>query len=222
MSSVTSVRMSLATKEKYNWLAGRHDSKTQVLAIAIDRLYQEEKKRMLSRKDETAIIYREWLREDNLKWLTVKTDKTNGVAFRVVGVGRSDSTVAHKDAFPLGSTVKIGDLHCIPVANDVLANIANGINFQIGIMDDGLNELCGELVFARLVNMTDHVYNPSLEMTKVAWKAAWIFALLGKAPAVKFLEESELFQDVYNFWVGGPCRSDRCVVEIEHESCPSA
>lgn len=45
--SVTSVRESQATKEKWNWLAEhRYDSKAQAHAVAIDRLYQEEKKQM--------------------------------------------------------------------------------------------------------------------------------------------------------------------------------
>lgn len=221
--STTSIRMSQSTKEKYNWLAGRYDSKTQVLAVAIDRLYQEEKRKiLLSRNTKTIVTYREWLLEDGLSWLTVKTNKTEDVAFRIVGIKPFDPVAPHKDTFPLGNTVKIGDLHCIPVASDVLANIENGINFQIGIMDDGLNELCGELAFARLVNMTDNEYKPPDKMTEVAWKAAWIFAQEGKAAAVQFLEESELFQDVYSFWVGGPGCRDDCVSEIEHESCPAA
>ena len=177
---------------------------------------------MLSRKTETTITYREWLLEVGLNWLTVKTDKTKDVAFRIVGIKGLDPTEPYEDRFPLGSTVKINDLHRVPVAHDVLANIKNGINFQIGIMDDGLNELCGELVFARLVNMTDDEYSPPDEMTDIAWRATWIFAQDGKAPAVQFLKESKLFQDVFSFWVGGPGCRDDCVMEIEHESRPSA
>lgn len=175
---------------------------------------------MLSRKDDVTITWREWIGDGKLNWLTVKTDKTRDADFRIVGIQPFDSTTSHDDKFLLNSVVKLGDLHCIPVASDLLANVKNGINFQIGIMDDGLTELCGKLVFARLVNMTNEIYDPPYNMFEIAWQASKIFARTGIKQAAQLLNDSQLFEDVYTFQVGAPGLSSDCVIEIEHESCP--
>jgi len=178
--------------------------------------------KMLSRKNAIVITTRNWLDSDDgkVKWLTVTTNKTGNMQFRIVGVYKPDSTTPHDDKMLVGSTVQINKLHCIPTASDVLANIDNGINFQIGVMDDGLNDLCGDLIFARLVNMTNKEYTPSEQTIDTAWQAARIFARTGIKQAVQFLKDSNLFKDVFSFVVGGPSCADDCVIEIEHESRP--
>jgi hypothetical protein len=185
--------------------------------------HQGERK-MLSRKDVATITWREWAANDNenVKWLKVKTDLTGSVEFKVAGVYGRDLTTPHDDKFLLNNAYVLGDLHTLPVMSDLLANINDGINVQLGTVNDGLIDQCGKLIFARIVNMTGDEYIPPDDMMNVSWQAARIFARSGKKQAAQFLKDSGLFKDVFGFRVGGPALSDDCVVEIEHESRPIA
>lgn len=51
----TSIRLSGATKEKLEWLAGRYNSQTEAIAVAIDKLFQYEKSREVMMKNQMFI-----------------------------------------------------------------------------------------------------------------------------------------------------------------------
>ena len=174
----------------------------------------------LTRSSIATITKSWWTEKDDkgIQWLCVTTDLLGNCAIKLWG-SRDECLITNKtkrDAeYPVGSKHILGSLSGIPVAEYVLANIANGHNISVGIMRDGLENICGILCFAKYYdyNNTGNICTPL--MITVSEQAAEIFALEGKDAAKRYLNESGLFKNVINeFGNLCPAKNDPDVWEL--------
>ena len=168
----------------------------------------------MNRHNEVVITYSEWKKgKEDLFLLTIKTDKTGDRLFQPAGSDERNLSANKKHYhFPVGATIKLGQLHYVPIKEDFIIPLESGINFHIGVMNDGLNDICGPLAFARVVNMTDKIYNPPKDLMDLAWQAAHSFALAGKSEAEALVKSAGY--ESFEFDIGGPALNDPCVVEL--------
>lgn len=160
---------------------------------------------MLSRNNYTIITAADWVKEgDDLWWYTVQTDITRDRQFRIVGSYELNLAANQRDPdtvrnLMIGTKMTIGQLHAIPVNRGLAAMISPGIFMEIGIMQDGLNDLCGPLIFAHFKDNTSAQNGQATDTQRIlARSAAAIYACQGRAEARKALEMSRLFERVYD------------------------
>lgn len=195
----------------------RSESDTEIIDYALGAALENKEGPQLSRQQMTVITYSQWERDpDDVWWLTLQTSATENRRFRQIGSDEANLPANESgewaQRFALGNTVKVGDLHGIPVISDLLAGIESGINIHVGTLDDGLTDLCGKLVFARVINNSPDPYYPSRATMATAWEAAEIFGRDGKQTARAHLEGAGY--EVFEFRVGGPGLNDDCVMEL--------
>ena len=163
-------------------------------------------------RDSIATITKSWWTEkdkNGIQWLCVTTDLLGNRIIKLFGSKDEcliTNKIKHDAEYPIGSKHTLGSLSGIPVAEYVLANIANGHNISVGIMRDGLEDTCGILCFAKYYdyNNIGNICTPL--MKTVSEQAAEIFALEGKDAAKRYLNESGLFKDIIDEF-GGLCPS---------------
>ena len=156
---------------------------------------------MLSRRDRAMVTECVWERgSDGLYWYTVRTDRTGTKGFRVRGVNYLSETDAvaerlRAEGFVPGGMITIGQLHKGPSTRSLWAVIEPGVHILVGQVVDGLEAICGPLVYAHFADVAGVGYHPSAEQVDVARQAAEAIPWLGKK-ARGILEKSGLFSDV--------------------------
>lgn len=157
---------------------------------------------MLSRNDQTIITWAEWVKEGDLWWYTVRTSTTGAHEFRIIGSDEANLVFNQRhSAFVRGLTVgavtTIGNLHTVPVNHGWAAMIKPGVFMEVGIMQDGLNGICGPQVFAHFKDNTSSQNNqPTDAHVAIARSAAEIYVRQGAPRAREVLEMSGLFHRV--------------------------
>jgi len=165
---------------------------------------------MLSRKTQTTVLRQDWLEIGDVRWLTVWTSETGSRSFHLIGLPSSEYNMGKRwpsleAKYAVGNIIEVGALNTVPTdKGEWLACIRPGVNLHIGLMDDGLWDICGPLAFARIVNMTSGDAPDFAEYRKVALAAIAALLKAGKAQAKKVLKSSGKFTSVYNFNIGGP------------------
>ena len=222
MKKQTTVRMSEATRARAEALAQQYGTITEVIAVAIDRLYvaaNDDLRPSLSRQELATITYSEWEKRGTLHWLIIRTNRTGGREFMRVGADDKNLPAASQlaDGFAVGDTITIGDLRTIPIITEqVMSTICPGVNMHIGFMDDGLGDLCGPLVFSRIVDMTGSHVQTQSEIADLK-AATVVFVRHGQRVAAAFLNRRG-YQRLDWRQVGGPAINDPCVREVHHQS----
>jgi hypothetical protein len=168
---------------------------------------------MLSRRDTAIITCGRWLQrveDPSIYWWTIQTDKTGTEDFRIIGRGKSsigelalDDSWLEEKRMP-GMTVKIGDLVAMPRVDGLYAfnrNPEGVVLASIGRVYDGLEPLCGKLgyIVYKVRTRSDNV-EPSRQQKEVLQKAHEMFVMKGKSEAQAFLESTNLFRDVFEFY----------------------
>lgn len=184
------------------FLDGVNNKSKFIQSILEERIMNDKISNQKLTRTSIATIKKSWWTEkdtNGIQWLCVMTDLLGDHIIKLWG-SKDECLIANKikhDAeYPVGSKHTLGSLSGVPIAEYILANIANGHNISVGIIRDGFENICGILCFAKYYdyNNTGNICTPLMKI--VSEQAAEIFALQGKSAAKKYLEDSGLFNKV--------------------------
>lgn len=175
---------------------------------------------MLSRLDVAQIVTSAWEPSSDGKvvWLVLTTDLTGNRRFSPRGLP-AIATPREKEKlqrqYAVGSRRPLGHLCSVPIGRSIYAAIEPGHNISIGVLNDGLWDICGPLVFAKYYNLTRNADLLTPEMGRAARAAALVFYESGAQRATEYLMASGVFTAVYDWLphLAGPSLLDSAVWE---------